>query len=305
MSNIIYNGGGEFRRRLMMNQINESRPDVYAGDLVVFSEGSYVTKPLKDYIYTDDVRGVVAIPGWMMPDGRHRCVTLSNVSAPGNGWNYIDEVLMSTERTDVPYSDNTVSGIIKYAEWGYLPSNIFLNSNVSIIDKYSYYSESSNRMKVPSAYCGYLRNDSYFTYNQGSPALLDFNGYQNTQNAINNGSEYSSAPVVCNDYLNYSSYREGNFRVPTGLPTYLPSIGELAIAFMRLKEINESLSVVGRSMDTGYNEMNYLSSTNNYSDVFYWYTYGYAIDFANGEICTIQALTYKDRRFVRPFFNFV
>jgi hypothetical protein len=220
--------------------------------------------------------GVVVIPPNMLPDGKARILSLKAVDSNGNAidshssmdWSNVSVNTSLTDYNKVPTTDNSGSTTTGSNSYGYLPSDNFSGTQ-SFVDPKAKYKQSS--YLIPSPYLGddNTLNPAYCKEISGyNNALSDFNGLSNTQTLVGLGTDYIPANACWN-------YNDG----VSNLQWYLPAIGELGFLLVRLKEINDTLSMLGGISVSMYKTY-WSSSEYNISN------YAYVSSFYDGQMYT-------------------
>ena len=209
----------------------------------------------------------------MLPDGKCRILSLKAVDSSGNAvsshslitWGGYGTDTSLTNYNRVPLTDNSSSATTDSKAYGYLPSDNFSGTQ-SFVDPKAYYSQSSNL--IPSPYLGddNTLNPAYCEAISGyNNTLSDFNGLSNTQTLVGLGTKYEAANACWN-------YKDG----VSNLQWYLPAMGEFGFMVVRLKEINNTLNILGGvSVPT---DKSFWSSTE------YTSSYPYDLGTYNGDV---------------------
>ena len=199
--------------------------------------------------------GVVVIPSGMLPDRKCRILSLQAVNSNGNAvsshsgmkWGPTSTDTPLTTYTKIPITDNNGSTTTGSNLDGLIPSDIFKGEQSFVDSKVFYYEGyNSDRDLIPSPYLGddNTLNPAYCEVISGyNNALSDFNGLSNTQTLVSLGSDYIAANAAWN-------YSDG----ASNLQWYLPAMGELGFMMVRLKEINDTLSMLGGVSVPTYNQ---------------------------------------------------
>lgn len=243
--------------------------------------------------------GVVVIPSGMLPDGKARILSLNVVDSNGNAVSYLEAMNWNssvksaltwgdynidtplTNYTKVPITDNNDITTIDINHGDYLPSDNFSGGIQSFVDPKAKYSQSKPINLIPSPYLGddTTQNPAYCEIISDNNALSDFNGLSNTQTLIGLESDYEPANACYN-------YKDGI----SNLQWYLPAAGELGFMMVRLKEINDTLNMLGAT--SIFTHSDFWSSTEHcFRYAYYLYTY-------NG---TVHYKHKHNLGYVRPF----
>lgn len=209
-----------------------------------------------------DPIGIVVIPEGILPDKRARMMHLYDINT--NGENSHTPIKFNSKAADtplknfnkVPTTDNLGSTTTGSYNFGYLPSDAFEGQGAqSFVDPKAYYNYTA--YFIPSPYNGDELNTEYCkTTTSFNNCMSDLNGGDNTAVIKNLGSTWAAANAVYN---------------LTDRQWYIPSIGELGFVLVRLKEINEALTIVGGQIfEDG---LSYWSSTErDTTNMWYLYT---------------------------------
>lgn len=212
------------------------------GDIAYWNGISVKTIPLSSWDTSLGTPvGVVVIPNRLLPDGKARIMSLTNMIY--NDDEYIVQDSLNEYEIDTPVvnhnvlalTDNEGSSLVGTDYYGYLPSDRtddeWLNAIQSYDDPLAKYHEYAD-LFIPSPYLsdGSL-NPAYAVELEGGNALSDFNGLSNTRLLVNEGEQYHAAHAC----WNYKDDANSN------LQWYLPAIGELGFLMSRFELINNTL----------------------------------------------------------------
>ena len=215
---------------------------------VAYYDGSKI-KTIAVESYNDtmgELIGIVVIPYNFLPDGNARILSLYPVDANGkpcrSNYSGVQGYINSNNHDSpalnyqkLPITTNKSNEISGYEENGFLPSDS-LTGEVSYIDQKSRYTNGNKYGAgfCPSPYLGDSLNPNYLIYkfDEYKNAFNNFDGLGNTT-ILSENSDYLAANGAWR-------YKDGS----TSSQWYLPSIGELAIIFARINNINITLKIL-------------------------------------------------------------